>query len=70
MRTSHGEFSGMGAPMLAGQHAWYLTKQIHYIRDGKRTSGRSKMMKSLFKRLSEEEIQNVSKYLRSLGKCK
>ena len=30
--------SGVGAPMLAGQHSWYIVKQIEYIRDGKRTS--------------------------------
>jgi len=62
--------SGMGAPALAGQHSWYLTKQIEYIRDGKRTSGRSSMMRGIFKKLSEDDIENVSKYLRSLGKCK
>lgn len=60
---------GIGAPMLARQHAWYLKNQILDIRDGKRTNGKANLMVSIFKRLSEEDIDNVTKYLEKL-KCR
>lgn len=59
----------LGAPRLAGQDGWYLEDQINLIRNGERESGRSKMMVSLFRKLSDKDIREVSRYLESLS-CK
>ena len=59
----------LGAPKLAGQDGWYLEDQIKLIRSGERNSGRSKSMLTMFRKLSEKDIREVSRYLQSLS-CK
>jgi cytochrome c553 len=61
------------APRLAGQYAWYLKAQINDIKEGRRGNGGSSMMRGIFKKLSDEDIDAVSEYLESLKwgtKCK
>ncbi len=63
----HGS-TGMGTmgPRLAGQQEKYLIEQTKLIRDGKRTSGKSGMMKGAVSKTSDADIAAISKYLAGL----
>lgn len=51
------------SPRLAGQHWQYLRDQIRDIKLERRTNGMSFVMTPLFKELTKEEIEVLSKYL-------
>ena len=50
-------------PKLAGQHAFYLAKQLRAFRDGERTDP---TMNTLSKPLSDEDIEDLAAYYASL----
>lgn len=54
------------SPKLAGQHWQYLRDQMRDIKLGRRTNGSSGVMQPLFKRMSDEEIKALAKYLGDL----
>lgn len=54
-------------PSLAGQSASYLAKQLRAYRDGTRVDPQMSVMA---KRLSDEEIVNISAWYASLSSCK
>ncbi|ASK26832.1 c-type cytochrome [Neisseria chenwenguii] len=49
-------------PKLSAQHPAYIYKQTLDIKDGKRTSGSSGVMKPMVAALSEQDIRNVAAY--------
>ena len=53
-------------PSLHGQHAVYLTAQLHAYRDGKRTTDQNSMMRNIAAALSEEQIDAVTSYIQGL----
>ncbi len=52
-------------PKLAGQHASYIANQAKAIRDGKRNSGMSAMMRPIVAAASDEEIAAIADFLAS-----
>ncbi len=60
--------TGMGTvgPRLAGQQEKYLVEQFILIRDGKRTSGKSGMMKGAVASVSDDDIKAIAAYLTAL----
>jgi cytochrome c553 len=68
--SCHGN-DGMGkksqkAPMLAGQHDWYLESQINAIKNKKRVSGSASKMYPFVKALTDNEIKDLSAYIATL----
>ncbi len=64
---------GMGkksqnAPMLAGQHDWYIKTQINNIKNQVRTNGNVKKMYPFVKNLSDGEISDLAAYISQLAK--
>jgi len=59
-----------GYPYLAGQKASYLMVQVKDIRDKKRTSGKSKMMTGIVRKLTDEQIAMISNYLSQVDRTK
>lgn len=53
-------------PALRGQHAVYLSKQLNDYASGARTTGPAGIMQTIAKRLSAEDIRNVTSYLQGL----
>lgn len=53
-------------PKLAGQNADYLAQQIMDIRDGKRTNGKTALMKPMVANLTDEEIKAIADWLTTL----
>ncbi|MBZ8134328.1 c-type cytochrome [Afifella sp. IM 167] len=65
-RTCHGVEGKKplrGYPFIAGQKRAYLVAQMHDIRDGARTNGKSRTMLPFAKRLSDEDIELIADYL-------
>jgi cytochrome c553 len=62
----HGETSAgtNTVPRLAGQHAGYLTLQLHYYRDGLR---QNKLMNRNVQNISDDEIAAVVEYIGTLS---
>lgn len=60
----HGEGNEYGGPRLAGQHAMYLSKQLHVFETAQRPSAVA--MQAIIKTLNEEDIKAVTAYLQSL----
>jgi len=60
--------TGMGSvgPRLAGQQEKYLVEQFKLIRDGKRTSGKSGMMKGAVAAVTDDDITAIAGYLKGL----
>ena len=60
--------TGMGTvgPRLAGQQEKYLVEQFQLIRDGKRTSGKSAMMKGAVASVSDDDAKAIAAYLAAL----
>ena len=52
-------------PKLAGQHAKYITSQAIAIRDGKRNSGMTSMMRPIVAAVTNEEFQAIADFLAS-----
>ncbi|OUR63077.1 cytochrome c4 [Colwellia sp. 39_35_sub15_T18] len=55
-----------GFPALAGQNAAYLNKQIASFRDGSRGNDRNDMMRNIAIKLSDNDIDELVKYMSSL----
>jgi cytochrome c553 len=53
-------------PRIAGQHAKYTTTQMKYFRSGFRDNDAGKMMQSVARKMSDQEIRAVSEYLATL----
>ncbi len=58
--------TGSVGPRLSGQQEKYLVSQFQLIRDNKRTSGLSGMIAPAVKNVSDDDIQEISKYLSGL----
>ena len=54
-------------PALQGQHAAYTAKQLHAYADGTReTDGKTRMMRDIAARLSDEDIDALASYVQGL----
>lgn len=65
-KSCHGPGSqGVGAtfPALAGQHASYISQQLHAWQRGERNNDANELMLAIAARLSEEQIAAVAAYL-------
>lgn len=54
-------------PSLAGQHAEYVTIQLHAFSKGERANDAGQMMRNIASKLSDSEIEAVSEYVSGLG---
>ncbi len=54
------------APRIGGQYEWYIESQINDIKSKKRKNGNSKKMVTFVKKLKDEEIKALSKYIAGL----
>ncbi|MBT6326693.1 MAG: cytochrome c [Bdellovibrionales bacterium] len=54
------------APRIGGQYEWYIESQINDIKSKKRTNGSTKKMVTFVKKLKDEEIKALSKYIAGL----
>ena len=53
-------------PMVAGQHAVYSAGQLRLYASGERRSDNNQMMRSIARRMTEEDILAVSSYIQGL----
>jgi len=53
-------------PALGGQHSVYLSKQLNDYASGARLTGPAGIMQTIAKRLSPEDIRNVTSYAQGL----
>jgi cytochrome c553 len=56
-----------GIPGLAGQKAGYTAKTLRDFKSGARTNDRSDMMQAISAKLSDKEIEAVSKFIAGMG---
>lgn len=56
------------APMVAGQHSWYVSKQIQDIKNKVRVNANANKMYPFVKNLTDQEIENLAAYIESLPK--
>jgi cytochrome c553 len=65
--SCHGEgFKGKGdAPRLAGQHGWYLIRQMRDIQTGRRNDPGAASMKAVLAKLGDRDIVALAGYLTS-----
>jgi cytochrome c len=65
--TCHGEAGAYpiapGYPIIAGQNAEYLLRQMMDIRDGRRDNGLSSTMKAVVGEVSDEEFRLIAQWL-------
>ncbi len=54
------------APRIGGQYDWYIESQIKDIKSKKRNNGSTKKMVTFVKKLKDEEITALSKYISGL----
>ena len=55
-----------GYPVIAGQHAVYTASQLRLYASGERRSDNNQMMRSIARRMTEEDIRAVSSYVQGL----
>ncbi|WP_163933979.1 cytochrome c [Paraferrimonas sp. SM1919] len=55
-----------GFPSLKGQHATYIEGQLKKFRDGSRNNDQNGMMQDTAKKLTDNEISELAKYISSL----
>ena len=55
-----------GFPALAGQNSAYIVEQLTYFRSGARANDAGEMMRSIAKRMSDDEIAAVANYISGL----
>jgi cytochrome c553 len=55
-----------GYPVVAGQHATYAASQLRLYASGERRSDPNQMMRSIARRMTEEDIRAVSSYIQGL----
>lgn len=53
-------------PDISGQHAAYIKAQLEKFRSGDRANDLNGMMRDIAKRLTDEDIEILSKYLGGL----
>lgn len=53
-------------PALHGQQAAYVSKQLHDYASGARTTGPGNIMQTISKRLTEDDMRNVSAYVQGI----
>ena len=53
-------------PAIAGQNAEYIAEQLKNFRSGARANDPNEMMRSIAKRMSDEEIAAVANYIAGL----
>jgi cytochrome c553 len=53
-------------PALHGQQSVYVSKQLHDYASGARTTGPNNIMETISKRLSEDDMRNVSAYVQGI----
>jgi cytochrome c553 len=56
-----------GIPSLAGQKAGYTAKTLRDFKSGERSNDRSDMMQAISAKLSDKEIEAVSKFIAGMG---
>lgn len=57
---------GVGYPKISGQHAEYTATQLKAYRSGERSGGQAAIMQNIAQKLSDDEIQALSKYVSGL----
>ncbi|MGJ8674770.1 MAG: c-type cytochrome [Pseudoalteromonas sp.] len=55
-----------GFPVISGQHAEYTSSQLKMFRDGTRANDMNGMMRGIAAKLTDEDIEILSKYLGGL----
>ncbi len=55
-----------GFPVISGQHAEYTSSQLKMFRDGTRANDMNGMMRGIAQKLTDEDIEILSKYLGGL----
>jgi cbb3-type cytochrome c oxidase subunit III len=55
-----------GYPVIAGQHSVYAAAQLRLYASGERRSDPNQMMRSIARRMTEEDIRAVSAYVQGL----
>ncbi|WP_117235600.1 c-type cytochrome [Vibrio maerlii] len=55
-----------GFPKISGQHADYIKLQLEKFRDGSRANDMNEMMRDVAKKLTDEDIDTLSKYVGGL----
>ncbi|MDA9557904.1 cytochrome c4 [Vibrio sp.] len=55
-----------GFPKISGQHADYIKAQLHKFRDGSRSNDPNGMMRDIAQKLTDEDIETISKYVGGL----
>ena len=55
-----------GFPKISGQHADYIKQQLEKFRDGSRANDMNAMMRDVAKKLTDEDIDTLSKYVGGL----
>ncbi|WP_159657387.1 c-type cytochrome [Vibrio atypicus] len=55
-----------GFPKISGQHADYIKAQLEKFRDGSRGNDMNAMMRDIAKKLTDEDIDTLSKYVGGL----
>ncbi|EEX95576.1 cytochrome c4 precursor [Vibrio orientalis CIP 102891 = ATCC 33934] len=55
-----------GFPKVSGQHADYIKAQLEKFRDGSRANDMNEMMRDIAKKLTDEDIDTLSKYVGGL----
>jgi cytochrome c553 len=63
--TGHGAEAAK-FPSLHGQHSVYVSKQLHDYASGARMTGPNSIMQTIAKRLTENDMRNVSAYLQGI----
>jgi cytochrome c553 len=53
-------------PSVAGQHATYLASQLRLYASGERRSDPNQMMRSIARRMTEDDIRSVASYMQGL----
>jgi cytochrome c553 len=55
-----------GFPKISGQHADYIKAQLVKFRDGNRENDMNAMMRDIAKKMTDEDIETLSKYVGGL----
>ena len=63
--TGHGAEAAK-FPSLHGQQSVYVSKQLHDYASGARTTGLNNIMQTIAKRLSDDDMRNVSAYVQGI----
>jgi cytochrome c553 len=56
------------APLIAGQEAWYVQKQVKAIKSGERSNSAAAKMVPFVKNLKDDEIADLAAYIATMKK--